>query len=95
MRTLLLRRVLLALLPAMITVAVAVSAIWSDGGLVARQRLAVEVADANAELATVERENQRLLRQLHLMDADPVVLERMVADELGWGRQGATLYRFE
>lgn len=89
------QRALLALLPAMIIAGLAASAVWGESGLLARHQLETRLDRANDELATLERENQRLLRDLRLMDQDPVVLERMVAEELGWGREGATLFRFD
>ena len=79
----------------MIIASIALFAVWGDNGLFARHRLNAEMRTANAELATIERENQALLRELHLADQDPIVLERMVAEELGWGREGSTIYRFE
>ncbi len=91
----LLQRALLALLPALILVSVAVSAVWGDNGLLARAALRADLAKANAELASVERDNEHLLRELHRMDEDPLVRERMVAEELGWGRAEARIYRFE
>jgi len=73
----------------------AFSAIWGQSGLVQRHRLKVQLQTASAELATLERENQRLLRELQLMEEDSVVMERMVAEELGWAAPGATIYRFD
>ncbi len=95
MRNPVFQRVALAILPAMIIASIALFAVWGDNGLFARHRLKGEMRAANAELATIERENQALLRELHLADQDPVVLERMVAEELGWGREGSTIYRFD
>lgn len=90
----LLRRLLLALLPTILIVSAGISTIWGDNGLLASQRLAEELVEANAQLAAIERENQRMLRELQHME-DPVILERMVAEELGWGRPEATIIRFE
>ena len=95
MRPSLARRLFLTLIPAMIVASVALSAIWGVNGLVVRTHLQSDLRDATSRLATIDRENQRLLRELELMDEDPVVLERMVAEELGWGRNDATIYRFE
>ena len=89
------QRLALAVLPAMIIGSIALFAIWGDNGLFARHRLAADMRSANAELASLERENQALVRDLHIADQDPVVLERMVAEELGWGREGSVIYRFE
>ena len=74
---------------------VAASAVWGESGLTARHELRAELRQANSGLAEIERENQRLLRELTVSDRDPIVLERMVADELGWSHEDATLYRFD
>ena len=95
MRNDLFQRVVLALLPALLLAGIAASAVWGDSGLLARHRLRADLREANTELARVERENDRLLRELTTGDQDDVVLERMVAEELGWGRDDATIYRFE
>jgi len=89
------QRLALALLPAMIIASIALFAVWGDNGLFARHRLKSDMRAANSELADLERSNQSLLRELHVADQDPVVLERMVAEELGWGREGSVIYRFE
>jgi len=89
------QRVLLALLPALVIASLAASAIWGESGLLVRHQLRGRLASANDDLAAVERENQRLLRDLRLMEQDVVLLERLVAEELGWGREGTTIYRFE
>ena len=89
------QRVVLAVLPATLLCAIAASAVWGENGLIERHRLRTQVRAANAELAEVERENQRLLRELGTGQRDPVVQERLVAEELGWGQANATLYRFD
>lgn len=94
-RTPLLHRLLLSLLPATVLVAVAVSAIWGDSGLLARTALRKRLEDSNARVAELDRDNQRILHLLSSMDRDPLVLERMVAEELGWARPGTTVYRFD
>ena len=62
--------------------------------MVARHALRADVRSANADLARIELENQRLMRDLAVGERDPVVLERMVAEELGWAQRDATIYRF-
>ncbi len=89
------QRLLLTLLPALVLGTVAVSTIWGENGLLARHRLRAQLAAENAQLASIERDSQRLLRELSLMERDPTVLERMVADELEWGHDDAVIYRFE
>ena len=79
----------------MILSALAASAVWGESGLLARRLLADQLEHSNAELAAIDRENQRLLRQLRLMEQDPAVLERLVAEELGWAREGTTLSRVD
>jgi cell division protein FtsB len=81
--------------PAAVLVAVGVSAVWGESGVLERHLLMDRLAEANAELAAVERENQRLYRELVLLEQDPRVVERLVADELGWARTGTTVYRFD
>jgi cell division protein FtsB len=88
-------RLLLAVVPALVIGAVAVSTLWGENGLYARHDLQAELVDAHAELGKIERENQRMLRELRMLERDPVVIERAVADELQWAREGTTLYRFD
>ncbi len=90
----LLQRALLALLPALVIASLAASAIWGERGLLARHVLVGRLDSATGELAATERENQRLLRELRVMETDPVLMERMVAEELSWAREGDTIYRF-
>ena len=90
-----LQRVLLALLPAMILASIAASAVWGESGLLARHVLRGRLDRAGGDLTALDRENQRLLRDLSVMEEDPVVLERIIAEELGWAREGTTLYRFD
>ncbi|MCB9674599.1 MAG: hypothetical protein H6737_05740 [Alphaproteobacteria bacterium] len=87
-------RLLLTVLPALLLAAVAASVIWGDNGLLVRHQLDAQLRDAQADLAHLERANERSLRDLRMMESDPVVLERLVADELNWGREDAILVRF-
>ena len=91
----LLHRIVLAILPALLLAGILVAAVFGDNGMNVRWRLGQDLRVHNEALASVERDNQRLLRELNLADRDPVIIERMVAEELGWGQEGATLYRFE
>ena len=68
--------------------------IWGDNGVIVRHQLDAQLDASHSELARLERANEVALRELKLMESDPVVLERMVADELGWGREDAVLVRF-
>ncbi|MFT4625580.1 MAG: hypothetical protein ACI8PZ_004248 [Myxococcota bacterium] len=88
-------RLMYAGVPAGLLIGVMASSVWGDNGVLEWQRLEGVRTDASAELGRVQRENQRLLRQMRLMDRDPVILERLVAEELGWGREGTTLVTFD
>lgn len=88
-------RLLLSVVPAAVLVVIAASAIWGDSGLLVRHDLAARLHDANEQFADLDRENQRIVHELVSMEQDPVVLERVVAEELGWARDGAVVYRFE
>ncbi len=88
-------RLILAVVPAILLVGIALSTVWGRHGLVTRSTLKADLTRHSAHLASLDRENQRLLRELSLMESDPVVLERMVAEELLLAREGATLYVFE
>ncbi|MCO4743339.1 MAG: septum formation initiator family protein [Proteobacteria bacterium] len=89
------QRVLITVAPALLISALLVTLLWGKEGLNTRGQLRFELQTANTELAGLERDNQRLLRDLKLMEEDPVVLERMVAEELLWAAEDTTLYRFE
>lgn len=91
----LLRRLLLTGIPALLVASVAFSTIWGEHGLLRHLQLERELAHANAHLAAVERHNQRLELEIHQMDEDPVVIERIAADELTWAEPGSILYRFD
>ena len=88
-------RILLTVLPALVIIAAVVVAIWGDNGALRREELMGELRQANGELSELQRENQRLLRELHTLEEDPVAAERAVAEELGWATEGTVLYRFD
>lgn len=85
----------MTILPAALLAAVASTVIWGENGLLVRHQLVAQHQEAQLELARLDRANERLLRDLRAMERDPVVLERLVADELHWGRPGDVLVRFD
>ena len=89
------RRVFLAILPAALILTLLGGVIWGDNGIVASVQLRSEVEARQSELAELERSNERMLRELHSMNTDPVVLERVVADELQWSHADAVIVRFD
>lgn len=90
-----LHRTLYALLPALLLVGLAVAAIWGENGLVARAALQQQLSAEKEALAKLDRENARLLREIRMLGEDALLVERAAAEEIGWARSGATLYRFD
>jgi len=90
----LLTTVVFRILPASILVALTAAAIWGRDGLETRDLLRDRFDASQAELARLDRENQRLLRDLRVLDRSPEARERMVADELQLARPGTTIIRF-
>ncbi len=90
-----LRRLFFAVLPALFIVLVGLSTMFGGEGVLRHQDLQEQVQRAKADLADVERQNQALIFDLSAMEHDPVAAERAVADELGYAKEGSTLYRFE
>jgi cell division protein FtsB len=93
--TSMLRSSLLIGIPVALILVVAASVLLGGDGVVKRYRLRTDLDLAQAELAEIQRENQRMQRELRLMDEDPRMIERRAAEVLSWGAPGATLYRFE
>ncbi len=90
-----LSRLLVAFVPAILLLLVATAAVWGETGIVARHHLVDRLASETEALARIDRENARLQRELTLLGTDPLLVERAAAEEIGWAREGATLYRFE
>jgi cell division protein FtsB len=90
----LVHRVLFALLPAALLSGLFATVVWGEKGLIRHAELRTELRDANNALRHLERKNQRLLRELHALDEDRIVVERVVAEDLGWASAGTTLYHF-
>ncbi len=90
-----LRRLFFAIIPALFMVLVGLSTMFGSEGLLRHQDLQEQVQRAKADLAEVERQNQAIIYDLAAMERDPVAVERAVADELGYAKEGSTLYRFD
>jgi cell division protein FtsB len=88
-------RVLLSLFPALILALVAVAAVWGDNGVLARHSLQLDLEREKGDLAKIDRDNARLLRELDIEGGDRVLVERAVAEEIGWASEGTTIYRFD
>lgn len=87
-------QLLLVALPASVILSVGAAAIWGSNGLVELWALRGEHDAAAKELASVDRENARLLLDIARLERDPVTVERVAAEEIGWARPGAVLYVF-
>lgn len=90
-----LKRIVMSVIPALILASIVASTIWGGNGLRARANLRRELSEANERLAALDKENARLLRDLAMLEKDPYVLERAVAEEISYGRPGTTIYRFD
>lgn len=90
-----LQPLLLRVVPSLLVVSLVVLTIWGDGGMLEYYDLKAVVEERKDAWAEVERDNMRLMHELKRLESDPVNLERIVAEELGWARSGATLYYFE
>ena len=88
-------RILLAVVPGLTLVALAAFIIWGDKGLYRHMELKTDLAEANADLAAVQKENQRMLRKLKAMEADERVMERIAGEALNMGVPGGRIIRFE
>ncbi|MEO0605236.1 MAG: septum formation initiator family protein [Myxococcota bacterium] len=85
----------LRIAPASVLIAFTTAAIWGRDGLETRDQLRDRLHAAQAELARLDTENQRLLRRLRVLDRSPEARERLVADELHLARPGTTVIRFD
>ena len=88
------QRLLFSILPALILVALGTAIVFGHNGLMNQWNLQSEMRAANVELAGVERENHALLREIRLMERDEIVVERVLAEQLDWAREGSVIYRF-
>ena len=88
-------RLVFAIAPALVISVLFVIMMWGEEGLHTRGQLREQLVEERQHLAELDRENQRLLRQIKLMERDPVVLERLVAEQLQLAAEGAVLYAFD
>jgi cell division protein FtsB len=86
---------LIPVVPAAIIIGLVVVSVRGEGGLLQYWELQDASAEAREEWASLERRNTELLFELRQLQADPIQMERLVAEELGYARPGTVLYRFE
>lgn len=83
------------LVPATIIIGLATYTVVGPGGFLDLMSLRRQASETRQHWASLEKENDHLLLEVQQMQTDPIHLERMVADELGLAREGATLYYFD
>ncbi len=88
------QRLLFSVLPAFVLLGLGTAIVFGHNGLVSQWNLRSEMGKANEKLASVDRENHALLREIRLMERDEVVVERVIAEQLDWAREGSVIYRF-
>lgn len=86
---------LLSAVSALLVAFMAGAVVWGEKGVLRFMELKSELRTANTDLRSIELENQRLLRTLHTLEDDRIVVERVVAEDLGWATEGTTLYHFD
>lgn len=89
------RNLLLNLIPSLLLLGLVALTIWGNQGLLEWYHLRREVAAEQAVVAGLQRDNALLMRRVQVIDADPVQLERLVAEELGRTAEGGVIYQFE
>ncbi|HMV68087.1 MAG TPA: septum formation initiator family protein [Myxococcota bacterium] len=81
--------------PAVVIVLLVAVTVRGEGGLLQYWELQEQAEEARAHWAQLERRNTDLLFGLQQLQADPVQMERLVAEELGYARPGSVLYHFD
>jgi len=94
MGSVLMQRFLLAVVPAALIAAVAISTLFGDSGYLSKLRLEAKIQEVNAELSSIERSNSHLLRDLMHSRTSEKRLERTIVDEMGLVAPGTVLYTF-
>lgn len=87
-------RIILSLLPAVVLVVTAASSVFGEGGLLVHAQLRERRDALNAEIVELSNLNACLLREISLLDQEPVARRRLAADVFGRAEPGATLYTF-
>lgn len=89
-----LRALVYQVVPTLVLFGLAAYTVWGEHGYVEWTHRAREAEAARAHLAELDGENDRLMLRVRELQDDPIVLERLVADELGLVRPGGRLYVF-
>ena len=93
--------------PAALLGLVVFSMIWGNNGVIARNQLRQLAEQSAVEKSREDLKYQKMIRDIELtgselaadgsgsVGVDPVIIERLAAEELHWGKPGTVLYRFE
>ena len=83
------------MIPGVTLVVLAGLIVWGDKGMMRQLELKTQLGRADVELADIQRQNQRMLRQLKAIETDSRILERIAGEELNMGVVGARIIRFD
>ena len=86
---------LFIVIPGVTLVVLAGLIVWGDKGMMRQLELKTQLGRADVELADIQRQNQRMLRQLKAIETDSRILERIAGEELNMGVVGARIIRFD
>lgn len=62
-------------------------------GIVNYFRMITELTRVTQEIAELERVNQAMAEEIHRIKTDPLALERLARERLGYVRKGETVYQ--
>ena len=74
---------------------VVLSLIFADGGFLGYFKTKIDIAKVNTEIQRLEKDNDRLTRELERLKTDDKYLEEIVRTKHGLLRPGEKLYRVE
>jgi len=80
------------LLASVVTVVFFISFMFSDRGLPELQHARTRVAALRADIAKLERENERLRAEIDSVKRSSYAIERIAREDLGMAKQGEVVY---
>ena len=72
-----------------------IQVVFLEGGVYGNIRLWWEIRSANASIASVEKENVRLTKEIERLKTDDRYLEEVARTRYGFLKEGERLYRTE
>ena len=89
------RREILMMAGALFAVYLILSFLFGDMGLFRSLRMKETHRRLQQEIHTLQQENDRLRQQIEVLKHDPVAMERLARERLGYARDGEIVYRFQ